>query len=363
MGFSVTKDGPYFTSGPISFSQLRSTFEGPGGAVRLSDYKRDTNVFNSNPRVPDATENSSISSSNSNIRLSTFRGVIKVYRVEQSGTDLNADFGLQNWNGNLAKNVPKRAIVQGDCGSNTIGAYAAGIFGTMYNLRFVVNGRVLGASGAGGVVSSTGLNAGQPGGPALFVSSLGTSVIVVPRGPIYGGGGGGAKGINGNPGAPGTCFYYSYYYTGNSCGSCPGCGGNASVGCYPNGGCNCSKKGCSSTNYYSQCRVTNYYSVPGAPGGVGGNGGRGTGYNYNAPGALGLAGAPGTPGGCPNYGAPGDPGQTGGTGGNWGNAGETVYRYGRFVSGGPAGRGISGSNYTVDNGTYGGSISLVLGGY
>lgn len=358
MGFSISKDGPYFTSGSISFSSLRSTFGGPSGPIRLSTYKRDTNVFNSEPLVPDATENSSISASNSNIRLSTYRGVIKIYRVVQNGIDFNANFSSQNWNGNLTKNVPKRVWVDGICASTSTSSYAAFFDATAYNLRIAVNGAIYGAGGAGGVVGS---NLGKTGGPALYARSTGTSIIVIPRGPIYGGGGGGAKGINGNTGAPGTCFFYTYYDTGNSCGSCPGCGGNTSVGCFPNGGCNCSKKGCRSTNYYSRCRVTNYYSVPGAPGGLGGNGGNGEGYG--SPRTGGAAGAPGTPGGCPTYGGSGDPGQTGGVGGTWGDAGETVFRYGRSVSGGPAGRGITGSNYTVDNGSFSGSQSWVRGGF
>lgn len=358
MGFSVSKDGPYFTSGPISFSQLRNTFGGGSTNISLSGYLRDTNVFNTNPRVPDATENSNIKTSNSNVSLSNYRNAIKAYFVNQSGTDINANFSGQNWNGNLGKNVRKKMNVQGTCGSFSTGAYAATFSATAYNLQIDVTGGIYGAGGAGGVVGS---NFGKNGGPALLVSSSGSRVLVIPRGPIYGGGGGGAKGINGNPGAPGTCFYYTFYNTGTQCGSCPSCGGDVQIGCASTGRCNCSKKSCRSTIYASRCRRTIYYSVPGAPGGLGGNGGRGEGYGQSASGGSG--GAPGTPGGCPNYGGSGDPGQTGGSGGGWGSAGQTVFRYGRSVAGGAAGRGISGSNYSVDNGSFGGWAGNVRGGY
>lgn len=362
MGFSVTKDGPYFSSGSISFSQLRSTFGG-SGPVSLSGYLRDPNPSTTSPRVPDATENVNIPTSRSVVSVSKYRNAIKQYFVTQSGTDNNANLhGSPNWNSNLTKNVPKTLYITGTCGSTTIGSYAATFNATAYNLIINVSGQVLGAGGdigfGGGTQES---RDGKPGGPALYVYSSGNAIVVVPRGPIYGGGGGGAKGINGNAGSPGTCYYYTYYETGNQCGGCPGCGGDTRTACWGVGGCNCGKRGCSSTQYRSQCRRTVYYGVPGAPGGIGGDGGRGQGYQWSRTGGAGGTG--GTPGGCPNYGSPGDPGQPGGSGADWGGGGETVYRYGRQNTGGPPGRGISGGNYRVDNGTYGGSASYVRGGY
>jgi hypothetical protein len=358
MGFSVTKDGPYFTSGSISFSQLRNTFGGGSTNISLSAYLRDTNVNSSNPRVPDATENSNIKTSNSNVSLSNYRNAIKAYFVNQSGTDNNANFSSQNWNGNLGRNIRKKMNVQGTCGSNSTGSYAATFNATAYNLQIDVTGSILGAGGAGGGVGS---NTGKSGGPALFVSSSGARVLVIPRGAIYGGGGGGAKGINGNTGSQGTCFYYTFYDTGGQCGSCPGCGEDTQVGCAAVGSCNCNKKRCRSTIYGSRCRRTIFYTVPGAPGGLGGNGGRGQGYNQSR--TNGSGGASGTRGGCPNYGGSGDNGQTGGSGGDWGNSGQTIFRYGRSVAGGSQGRGISGSNYSVDNGSFGGWAGNVRGGY
>jgi hypothetical protein len=358
MGFSVTKDGPYFTSGSISLSQLRSTFGGGSANISLSGYRRDANVLSTSPRVPDATENASIPTTNSNIRFSNYRNSIKAYFVNQSGTDLNANLSGQNWNSNLNKNIPKRMNIQGTCGSNSTGSFAATFSATAYNLSIDVTGSVLGAGGAGGVVGS---NTGKSGGPALSVSSSGRSILIIPRGAIYGGGGGGAKGINGNPGTPGTCFFYQFYTTGTACGSCPGCGSDTRISCNDRGGCNCNKKGCRSRIYDATCRRTVFYSVPGAAGGLGGNGGNGQGYNQGQSG--GAAGAPGSTGGCPNFGGPGDPGQRGGSGGGWGSSGSSVSRYGRSVSGGGSGRGISGSNYSVDNGSFGGSTSNVRGGF
>lgn len=361
MAYQTFTDGPYFSSGSISFSQLYSTFGGPTSNISASAYLRDTTVTTAErtfPRVPDATENANIPSTKSNVSLSRYRNSIKEYYVVQSGTDINANFTSQpNWNGNLGRNIPKFMIVNGVCGSSSTGAYGATFSATMYNMYIFVYGVIL---GAGGLPNSGG------GGPAFFVASSGNVATIVPTADsaIYGGGGAGARGFNGNSGAPGTCFYYTYYNTGNNCGGCPGCGGDAQLACYPNGGCNCSKKGCSSTLYYSFCRRTIYYGVPGAPGGTGGNGGRGRGYNWQAPNSLaGSGGTAGTTGGCPSYGGSGDGGQTGGAGGDWGAAGETVYRYGLVSYAGEPGRGVAGGNYSVDNGALGGSESRILGGY
>lgn len=353
MAFSASVDGPFLTSGSISLSQLQQIFGGGTQNISLSAYRRDTNVNATAPRVPDATENATIATANSNIRLSGYRNSIRQYFITQSGTDINANFATTpNWNSNLGRNVPKTLFVNGVCGSNSVGAFAATFNATAYNLRINVGGNILGAGGA--------INSGG-GGPALFVSSSGGAVTIIPRNAIYGGGGGGALGFNGATGAPGTCFYYTYYNTGSACGSCPGCGSCVSEGCFGAGGCNCNKKGCRNSNYYSRCRCTVYYGVPGAPGGIGGNGGQGQGYNQGQ--TNGAAGTPGTTGGCPNYGGSGDPGQTGGNGGGWGAAGETLFRYGQARGGGGQGRGISGSNYVVDNGALGGNQGFVLGGF
>lgn len=344
-------------------SAMRSTYRPldsgvtPSGAISISQLLRDTNVNAGDPLVPDATENANIPSSRSNVRFSGYRNSIKQYNVTHTGTETNVNLSGAPWNSNLNKNIRKRMIVSGTCGSTNTGSYAASFSATAYNLFIqTLGGSILGAGGAGGVFGD---NTGKPGGPALFVSSSGSTIRVISNGAIYGGGGGGAKGINGNQGSPGTCFYYTYYTTGENCGSCPGCGGDTRVGCDGTGGCNCNKKRCRSTKYRSTCRRTIYYSVPGAAGGIGGNGGQGQGYGQSV--TSGSPGSPGETGGCPNFGGPGDNGQTGASGGGYGRPGGSVFRYGRSVSGGSQGRAISGSNYIVDDGTFGGNRAFILG--
>ena len=61
MAISVTKSGPYFTSGAISFSAMRNTFRlnNPTGTISASEFLR-TNTSNADPILPDATENSDV---------------------------------------------------------------------------------------------------------------------------------------------------------------------------------------------------------------------------------------------------------------------------------------------------------------
>jgi len=63
MGISVTKAGPYFTSGEIKFSQLRSNFKETGsGSISASELFRNTNIYDREPITPDSTENDDIAS-------------------------------------------------------------------------------------------------------------------------------------------------------------------------------------------------------------------------------------------------------------------------------------------------------------
>ena len=113
MSASVTKAGPYFSSGSISFSSLRNTFkEVSSGSVKASELTRNTNISEKNPIVPDATENSSVSSSN-NLKISQFRDTIKYYYITQSGTDTNFNISSQSWNSNLSKNIKKWMYMNG----------------------------------------------------------------------------------------------------------------------------------------------------------------------------------------------------------------------------------------------------------
>lgn len=371
---ALVKDGPYFTSGQISFGQLRSVFRPTllNENIRASDYRRSV-TYTKIPVVPDATENASISTSN-NLALSQYRNSIKSLSLTQTGTDTDLQIdGLSgNWNGNIARNIPKYFYLNGIIGQSA-GSYALQLLNTIFNLKVVISGFVLGRGGSGGTGGpyATGQagNPGFPGGTALFVN---TSVpplvfdvidgisyrnypvdVIMNGGLVFGGGGGGSGGKGGDNGPVGTCSFYSDYWTGYACGSVPSCGGATYLGNQSGGGCNCSKKGCANTQYRSRCRSYGYYQVRGGYGGAGGPGATGRGFqNYNPP--AGLAGGGGGagevpfcntyyfvdgaqvggPGGVGSYGGNGG---TGGFGGEWGNSGETAS--GSFSGGGP-GRSI-----------------------
>ena len=73
MALTASTVGPYFASGSISFSQLRSNFkETSSGEVKASELLRVTDTTNTDPIVPDATENSNIATS-INLKASQFR--------------------------------------------------------------------------------------------------------------------------------------------------------------------------------------------------------------------------------------------------------------------------------------------------
>jgi hypothetical protein len=316
--------------------------------IKASELRRITSTSDTSPVVPDATENANITTS-SNWKTSQFRNSIKYYYITQSGTDDNTsspsspgfNIGTQSWNSNLNKNVRKYMYLNGTMGSSNVSQYAAYLQAETYNLRVNVAGGIYGAGGSNG---TSGNISGGNGGPALYVQSTGSEVVVEVSGSanIYGGGGGGEKGRTGNTGATGTCYNYETYDTGLNCNGCPGCGGDERINCFDQGGCNCGKGGCRDNNKRSTCRRTIPFSVPGAPGGEGGNGGVGRGYNQSR--TDGATGTVGTTGGCQTYGGTGDTGETGGNGGDWGVSGGNTSNSG---SGGSNGRAITGSNYSV----------------
>ena len=226
MAVTVSKTS-LFTSGEIKFSNLRSSFkETSSGVIRASELRRNTNTSNTNPTVPDATENSSVSSAN-NLSLSQFRNTIKYYDLNQSGTDLNLNLSSQTWNSNLSKNIVKRVNINGTCGSTTTGTAALLFNALMYNLQITVNGSILGAGGAGGGGGTNGGagGAGVAGGSAMSLISSGGAIKVLTRSgaAVYGGAGGGGGGGSGGFGAQGTCSYSDSYQTGEECNSCPPC--------------------------------------------------------------------------------------------------------------------------------------------
>jgi len=182
MSVSVVKYGPYFSSGSISFSQLRTNFAERGsGEMKASDLRRNTNLREENPIVPDSTENEQISTE-SNLSLSQFRNSIKKYVATQSGTDTNASYpgepGFRmgrldpngrgiDWSGggyfgrdgqgggttgNLTKNVQKGVLITGTCGSVRFNLPAAQLSPVVqvHNVRIDVSGSILGYGGLGG---------------------------------------------------------------------------------------------------------------------------------------------------------------------------------------------------------------------
>jgi hypothetical protein len=369
----------YFNSGAISFRSIQSTFGGNFNSVKFSTYRRNTNVDDTNPIVPDATENSSIATGN-NLRVGTFRGSIKTYILTQSSTDTTLDIDAQSWNSNLSKNVIKYFIVSGTMNASSTGNTGGSFSATAYNMKFNVSGYIYGRGGSGG--SPNGGN-GARGGDAFYVSNSsgrgGTSarveITVNSGGRIWAGGGGGGAGGRGSTGPALSCFVstnrtYNVYSGGSTnpgraCNrNCPGIGGGwnlASNGsCYGTGGNRSRCRGrqergqtCTG-NYDRNCNYRYYYTVPGGPGGNGGYGGTGASL-----GSAATGGTNGNPGGTNYCSANGNIsygswGNYGAAGGSWGQAGGNS-----AGQGGAGGRAIFGNSYSV----IGASSNTVKGSY
>ena len=403
MSVTLSIDGPHFTSGEIKFSEIRSKF---GGGNNFGSYKRNTDTDATDPIVPDATENSTISTGN-DLKFSQFRGSVKSYTATQSGTDENIStatwpgFRMGNyfvtggvngpagtgilWNSNLDKNIKKTVNITGTCGSRTTTHPAAQLdpSSAVYNLTINVlaGARILGARGSGGIAN--GGNGGN-GGIGLRVYNTGAKnlVVSVKSGALVagGGGGGGAGTVGGTGGTGGDgtftgTTYFSCVWGGRSAVNGPptfpfsfclddggayscesnkpanissiaGCGGNYALG----NGCAC-----------DYCQGTCFSTAPvattggtGGPGGNGGNGGNGEGYDgTDSEGSFGGAGTAGTAGGT-NAG-------TGGNGGLGGRGGEG----GTFGANGSPGNqgnaGDAGSSGNVTGGSPGTAGGLPVG--
>ena len=403
MSVSVTKAGPYFSSGSISFSQLRSNFkEAGGGSISASELRRNTNTNESNPVVPDSTENEQISTG-SNLSLSQFRNSVKRYFATQTGTDDNSHgrqepgfrMGLYDpygrgidWSGgglngrdgqggnntgNHIKNVQKFIEIRGTCGSvnRTLPAAQLAPRLTVNNVRISVFGSILGQGGLGGYNPEgfpVGNASGEDGGIALNFGTIGVNntLTVFSGARIYGGGGGGEQGLNGGRGSVGTC---SREYERQSCGGNPGCneGGNAvarwSGRCcqsYCTGWPRCRER-CSQWLQYVRCRIEQASTTPIQ--GIGGRGGNGQGYNQSRTnGENGSAGTcPTCPGGLNLSGGEcATNGGRGGDGGDWGqDGGETAGGRTRGRSGAAIGRdGSNTYSYNNNGGDVRGSINI-----
>ena len=347
----------YFSTGAISFSAMRNTFRlnNPTGTISASELLRNTDITNTDPILPDATENSDVATT-SNWKTSQIRDSIKFYNLTQpsSDTNVNLDIDGLSWNSNLNKNVVKKMFIQGTCGSNTTGTAAALMDSTAHNLTIDVSGDIF---GCGALATTDGDNPdGLDGGDALDVITSGNnvSVNVQSTARIYGGGGGGEHGNDGAQGQDGTCFNYIFGEVASGCGFCGDCsnlgaGYENFGGCANAGGCNCSGwwfwRGCSDfTRTAAQCRKQDPITVTGGTGGAGGDGGRGRGFNYQSGTLLGASGLGGSSFvGCGGFtgtitvGGTGGNGENGGTGGDWGENGANTVDSG---DGGTAGKAI-----------------------
>ena len=377
MAVATTKAGPYYSSGQISFSSLRSNFRAQrrkttsGGSetfvtdnasISASQLLRNTSTTSTSPNVPNATENSNIAPSQSNWKTSQFRNSVKFFYITQSSTNTNFDMDDLAWNGNLNKNINKFLFVTGTCGSSSVSSVAASFNATAYNLTFDVTGSILGAGGRGGGTSGAPDPSGEGGGTAMSIaSSSGRNVVVLVRSGarIYGGGGGGERGAQGANGGGGRCYNET---TTSGCGSAPGCpGGYSDRGTWGGGCCQstcdwcwgCCER-CVRNTQYRRC--VQEYNTSGGTGGAGGTGGPGRGYNNQSGSLAGAGGSAGSGGG--GCGAQsGQTGETGGAGGDWATSGANTNNSG---NGGGGARAISGSNYSV-SGTI--NSSTVKGAY
>ena len=362
MAITVTKSGPYFTSGEIKFSAMRNTYRlnNPNGTISASELLRDTTLTNTDPILPDATENNNVASA-TDWKTSQIRNTIKFYNVTQpSGdTNINLDVDAQSWNGNLGRNIVKKMNIEGTCGSNSTSLRAAEIDIPAYNLTIDVSGDIF---GCGADATVTGPD-GADGGDALGITGGGNNIKVNLQSTarIYGGGGAGEHGNIGVTGQSGTCFDYIFGTVASGCGFCGDCSNLGAgyvkyAGCVPGAGCNCVGwwfwYGCRQRVLSAaQCRKEDQQTVPGGAGGEGGDGGRGRGYNYQSGSLAGSLGGNGSPfTGCAGFtgtitpGGTGFPGETGGDGGEWGQDGADTSNTG---DGGNAGAAISPSGIPV----------------
>ena len=213
MAIEITKDPEFSPGSSISFSSLKDRFyPDRTGPISLSDYKRQISKNEPNPVIPDCTENSNISSSNNNLKLSGYQESITFYYMTQTETNTNLDIDLENWNNNLNKNIPKRFIVKGEIGSLDPEQGAASLDAEVYNLQIRIepDGSIIGAGGANG----------GNGGDGLYVNSTGGNVSIYGSADkILAGGGSGGNGGNGGSGGDGPTINGSVSSSGGNGGS------------------------------------------------------------------------------------------------------------------------------------------------
>lgn len=382
----------YFNTGTISARALQTNFGGNSNDVRFSTYRRNTNQDDTNPIIPDADENSDISSGN-NLSTLTFRGTVKELNATQSGNDTNLSIDTSTiWGSNLNKNVIKNLSITGRIIASANTTPAASLNAEVYNLKVDVSGQIY---GEGGNVSIT------KGGTALYLNNTTTrsgasrniDITVNSTGRIWAGGGVGSRGANGNPGPALGCYqnttygananfgdnrdFYGYLANAACANSTPSGYSSGYViaasptdvrvrcrgGGYRRGdgwNANTFTGYACATNWNLACLATQYFTVGGGGGGSGGNPGQGAGWNNrgswstNYPLNDAEFNSAGTGGGGPNppstnycaangTSSTGNSGATGNSGGQWGSGG----------AGGAAGSAITGRLYRVLSGDTG----------
>lgn len=360
MAFNTTQT-KYFSSGDISFSQIKNTFGGNTNNIKASDYLRNvgSNVdWDSSqiiPKIPDATENAAVSTDD-DWTTSSLRNTINEYNVIQSGNNEELSFTSANtgtWNGNLNRNILKNFSITGTVYANQTNKYALAMSGDLYNLEIDVesDGKVYGEGGASG---------GGNGGSALYVNNTYKNSDVELRvyGRVWSGGGGGIAGNPGNNGPSLSCSSTSNFSTSNpftngrnlsdarpgqSCRAarsgatwvsanqnsvrdrCRGGGARRGGGDYPSGNYQCSPF------WTVRCKQTNSFNRAGGPGGNGGSGGPGRGFSTLSSSLAGNSGNSGNCNSCSGSTSCGNSGNPGGSGGEWGesaggNAGIAVHK-------------------------------------
>tara|TARA_B100002019_G_scaffold284292_1_gene291768 strand:- start:160 stop:1440 length:1281 start_codon:yes stop_codon:yes gene_type:complete len=385
MATSVAKAGIGALSGEIKFSQLRNTFmrmlprDTFSGSetfntsiveVSASQLLRDTTT-GTNPNVPNATENTAITTQN-DWKPSQFNNAIKYYYIQQSGNEENYDIGAQNWNNNINGNIRKVAYIDGTCEATSPTSTAAKLTTTSRNMRIDVSGNIYGANGTQGVAGGTSTNfsvnggPGGNGGPALEVNASGNNNVVFVRSTAEifaggGGGGGGGKGGTGGTGGNGSFQYQcgtTCIHVGGFCHGCPGAYRTE----WCSGHCNPALKRagilfCSCCQVFPRYCTSSSSGTAGGAGGNGGSGGVGRGWN-NSSNALvgpgnGGSGVSGTSATAATGGAgTGGTGGTGGAGGNGGNHGDDGNP---GQDGSPGANGANGNQTSGSAGTAGGT--------
>ena len=386
----------YFNTGSISARSLQTTFGGNSTNVKFSTYRRDTDQTNTSPIVPDADENSDISTGN-NLSVQTFRASVKELNAVQSGSDTDLNLGSSAvWGSNLNKNIIKNLSIGGVITASSNTTTAASLNASAINLKIDISGQIY---GQGGNASS------GNGGSALYLNNTTTvasgnarfiNVNVNDTGRIWAGGGYGSQGANGNVGPTLGCFQDTNYSVNLNFGddnrawyqgiADDYCANNAPSG-YSSGyaihgnptdvrdrcrgggyrkgdgdGWNIANRSGYScaTNWDVLCKARQNFNVTGGAGGGGGNPGLGAGFSnkgswstnyplndaeYNSSGRGG--GAPNSPGtnncAANAVSSTGNPGATGNPGGDWGSDG----------AGGIKGAALSGSLYKIVSGDTG----------